>query len=1212
MNKDNNYSTIEDNLYLTTVLEQARTRLLDTSRRNRLLNFKESARDVAIIDEMPDQVFEHLVLNGGKFKFNPHVAPETSEEEPELFDEGDEIEPDRTLPKSELNTANVANRHKDDRLQTPFPIRDLERKLRRLYYDHRSIVEETGANNLYLIIGYLEWSAKRDEDIRSRSPLILVPVRLTKEAGTGVILYKLHFDDEALDTNYSLYEKLRSNCDIILPLIEDEQLPENYWDKVTKAISSRNIEGWNVIREMTLGLFRFNKQVMWHDLDPKRWPAHSQLLDKKVIRRILVGPREGDTAPGQYTEEYNQDDGELENKLPKLSLILDADSSQYSALIDAISLEDGLVIEGPPGTGKSQTISNLIAVALEMGLSILFVAEKMAALNVVFNRLEDVGLGNFCLQLHGLKTSKKKLLSSLKDRIQLKVNSPIELQSRESELLLNKKELIEFSKIISEKVGPEEIPLHDIPWLVETLKQKLPNDYIRVKIDNLDSMTFKSYHNAKNLLDDLGKEWDSIPVEARKHWFGFLPDKYKESQSDKVVDLLNSVISANKIMNEWLDNNNVYKFAPSLYQVKRLLNLSELNSDECLPNIPSGIQINFVYQIIHGNLIDSYSGILNELEEYLSIVRKVNDVFDYASDKSSIYSDLLEVHSESLSNVCCSSELTLTDLPKEYDSIREIISTLGSLPDVSKPIIELSEDILRTIDDYKKLTLTADRLLDGPVELSLHSHEYHTKPTVNNYLSLAKATNNELISKTKDLNLFILDNDIETEKVQKSYQDIKAQQDAWFPIFSKEYRQGRKYIRRIMRNPVKYTRKDDFPDNIKRLLEYCKDRDKFKNNDDFKSTLGTLFKGIDTYWDVLEKVINFSQKLREDYGNENAIMIISDWDTHVDSMQSTKDSLNHAFSLIYRYSDSHPFPETLWQRPISEVSRTLKPWEEKLSISVNELIQPWCNTSITLGESIGIVKAYKQARIKEGSIEKHKDFSVLLEEYWEKSLTNLDNLRKLDMWIKGRLEISCINIELLKFIIPDSKTFRSELFPELIQQTKELRKSISNQINKLNKIGQINTIEWIGGNKYTLINFIDKVNGAISTVTYLPLMVRWRGIDKQVGKIGLSEISKSITTEKLNGEHACSAFEYSFYSSLLEKKISCNSLLNSFNETQYKNLRDRFAECDKNILKLNSQKIASKLCKINIPEGVGHGKVANFTENRLIVHEAGKKPNIFP
>lgn len=319
----------QDDSYLVLVLEKTRTKLLDKTRRNRLINYKESARDIAIIDEMPDQVYTQLVLNGKAFYFDSYEPPEEVTDSPEQG-----IEPliDRTLPESQHTDLGVAARHRDDRLQTPFPKQDLERRLRKLYLDHRTIIEETGANNLYLALGFLQWCETGDDPLPQRSPLIFIPVRLERSRGMGAAVYTLTFDDEALDTNYSLHEKLKHNFEITLPLLKEEQLPEDYWTEVSRAIAPKQRDGWTIVRETAVGLFRFHKQIMWHDLDPKRWPAHAPITDKPLIKRILVGPKEGEPVPGPRTQEHYPDESDETNPVPQLPLIRDADSSQYTAL----------------------------------------------------------------------------------------------------------------------------------------------------------------------------------------------------------------------------------------------------------------------------------------------------------------------------------------------------------------------------------------------------------------------------------------------------------------------------------------------------------------------------------------------------------------------------------------------------------------------------------------------------------------------------------------------------------------------------------------------------------------------------------------------------------------------------------------------------------------------------------------------------------------
>ena len=276
------------------------------------------------------------------------------------------------------------------------------------------------------------------------------------------------------DTNYSLYEKLRQSFDFDLPTLDDETSPENYWRSVTNAINTTVHSDWEVVRQITLGLFSFQKQVMWHDLEPHRWPRHAPLQDKPLIRRVLMGPSEDGPGPGARTEEVHIDDPS--SPAAGLKLIRDADSSQHAALVDALDHGEGLVIEGPPGTGKSQTITNLIAAAMYQGKSVLFVAEKMAALEVVYRRLDEAGLGHFCMQLHGLKTGKRDLVASIGSRLNLPMRRRPSADRDREELDLARSRLLETSEAHRRHLGPETTPVYDLAWKLERLRSRLPID----------------------------------------------------------------------------------------------------------------------------------------------------------------------------------------------------------------------------------------------------------------------------------------------------------------------------------------------------------------------------------------------------------------------------------------------------------------------------------------------------------------------------------------------------------------------------------------------------------------------------------------------------------------------------------------------------------------------------------------------------------------
>ena len=204
-----------------------------------------------------------------------------------------------------------------------------------------------------------------------------------------------------------------------MPDLDEQTLPEKYFEKVQQLIS-KDCPRWRVRRFVSLALLNFSKLLMYLDLDPDRWPKNANIIDHPVVSNFLGGLNAAneseEESPGDlgFGEEYFID--EIENIHDDFPLIDDADSSQHSALIDAVKGEN-LVIEGPPGTGKSQTITNLIAATMAQGRSVLFVAEKLAALEVVRRNLDRAGLGDFCLELHSHKSQKRKVLDEIEKRV---------------------------------------------------------------------------------------------------------------------------------------------------------------------------------------------------------------------------------------------------------------------------------------------------------------------------------------------------------------------------------------------------------------------------------------------------------------------------------------------------------------------------------------------------------------------------------------------------------------------------------------------------------------------------------------------------------------------------------------------------------------------------------------------------------------------------
>lgn len=407
--------------------ESARRELLELRTSNRLLNTPRDAQrgvGIEIKEESTQEVFRMLVKENKSMRFEEgelvevpiEMANETGEagEEP-----GGDSEP-TTSPQRRTTKRRVARADQqvfvdDDILHTPIDPNELDRRLNRLVTDSSALMQEQGVNVLYLATGFLQWFESNQPDRPRHAPLILIPVKLNRGRGGGRFSLEM-FGDE-ITTNITLKMRLLSDFGIQLPdLPETEDIdPRAYFDSVKESIAGQ--PGWEILPDdMVLWFYSFSKLLMYRDLDPTLWPHDYPLEERPLIKSLL----QNGFPPAAPLISDNENIDTIFDPQSTLHVI-DSDSSQ-SLVVEEALMGRSLVIQGPPGTGKSQAITNLIAGAIADGKKILFVAEKMAALEVVQRRLGNIGLGGAVLELHSHKTNKREVLQEI-DRT-LKLGDP--------------------------------------------------------------------------------------------------------------------------------------------------------------------------------------------------------------------------------------------------------------------------------------------------------------------------------------------------------------------------------------------------------------------------------------------------------------------------------------------------------------------------------------------------------------------------------------------------------------------------------------------------------------------------------------------------------------------------------------------------------------------------------------------------------------------
>lgn len=338
-------------------------------------------------------------------------------------------------------------------------------RFRSLAYRARTIVEETGANNLYLALGSLVWTFD-GRDLRS--PLILVPVNLvTKARQAG---YRIELDESGQSTpNFCLLEKLKQSLGITIPGLANPEADDSGIDldaafRAVRVVMAEKGLPFRVEATADIAILQFAKFRLWKDLD-ENW---DEFIKNDLVRHLVETPTEG----FQDSHEISADVANLDALATQCPI--PADSSQLTAIADAVAGRT-FVLEGPPGTGKSQTITNLLARAMADGRRVLFVAEKRAALDVVKSRLDAVGMGPFSLDLHDKGSKPVAVREQLKIAIDHRADVDRQgLQARTEDTASAARRLTRYAQRLHEQNGAG-LSLYSATTQLLTVRDDVPS-----------------------------------------------------------------------------------------------------------------------------------------------------------------------------------------------------------------------------------------------------------------------------------------------------------------------------------------------------------------------------------------------------------------------------------------------------------------------------------------------------------------------------------------------------------------------------------------------------------------------------------------------------------------------------------------------------------------------------------------------------------------
>jgi very-short-patch-repair endonuclease len=532
--------------------------LLDLTLRNRLLNFKETKQTIPLLCPQPEHIEDELASDQ-TFKVleqTPLIAgtdPRSLNLQSQQGDENPIIE-------------HLTRELHAKRLRSSLTEKELSRRLLELYRKVRMENEESGANTLFLALGYLEWKQNRDDDRSYRAPILLVPVKLHRKSVHAGFSLQRHDEDTLI--NVTLLELLKRDYELEVPGVNPPPEDDSGVDvdgvfrRFQHAV--RDMPGWEVHKEVWLAPFSFSKFLLWKDLQDR-----SEILSKNAVVDHLINN------PGAafYDEIDDLKPDELDAHLgfEQIYCPMSSDSSQLAAILAAANGKN-FVMNGPPGTGKSQTITNIIAHCLAEGKRVLFVAEKRAALEVVHHRLSQIGLGPFCLELHSNKSGKAEVLRQFGEAINYVEQKPSdEWQTLADRLNGLRNELNGYVKELH-RIYPNRLSAYQCyAWLIaQCEKESSFSDFDQLDIPECEQQSLADYEQLQKICEDLmfrGQE-RRLPEAAKDAL-------YSITASEWTPDWENSVVTLGK---ELLQQ--VKDFRPIWSEVAEKLGLSDIEVTE--------------------------------------------------------------------------------------------------------------------------------------------------------------------------------------------------------------------------------------------------------------------------------------------------------------------------------------------------------------------------------------------------------------------------------------------------------------------------------------------------------------------------------------------------------------------------------------------------------------------------------------------------------
>lgn len=1243
-------------------LENMRMRLLDLTAHNRLINFRHTKLgSLRVIDELPNQLAESL-LTEVEMRFD--AIPEPREQQ--LIDAGylekdestGQIKRLRNDPSAEewakylgFNTSyevpnssdeEAAEKHSDKAIQTLLFPYEMEARLKALLQASDSAVQEMGANILYLAFGFLEWYESPSSDSSRIAPLFLVPVRLQKgrlNPVTQTYEYTLSYTGEDIIPNLSLREKLRADFAMALPELDENTIPEDYFKEVQALIEDKQPR-WLMRRYISLTLLNFSKLLMYLDLDPARWPDDKNIVDHPVVSRFLYGFNQEGNEPDSagelgFGEEYLIDD--ISNIHTDYPLINDADSSQHSALIDAVDGKN-LVIEGPPGTGKSQTITNLIAAAMAQGKKVLFVAEKLAALEVVHSRLEAAGLGEFCLELHSHKSQKRKILDEIKIRLNKhgRYRKPKDIEVDLARYEEFKNVLKNHAEKINQLWKNTDITLHNIFTAATRYRTEIKIDPETFHPEGYDGLNYTptlqrrnedQVHTYQKVYHAVVQQLDDGAVLQEHPWYGVRNTNLQLFDLNKVKESLGNWRCSLQTLQKQQRTIEESLACEVANTMGTLGGLYELLAD--LEKIPT-VQGDELFEQLSILRNDA----LLEAQAYLKLFESIEKVRSHLAKTidNEVLQDLSRV--SDLISACGQ----LGQLVRPFIKLQELAAAIDRLGTVNEKLDQLNEPLMGILNALgepakKYLTVSENGLYEFKIAINLIANlnpsywklrsEFFDNDVLDGLLPNLRLEIEELRELQERLkSVFILEKIPSEEEVRQLDSLLSA--GGAFRWLSGNWRKARKQLLSYSAAPkVKF---QEMLTLLNEVAVFSGKLAKLESNKAYKEALGDSFCLLETDLEAVESLRSWYKQVRQEYGVGfgqkvligQAILELSpsiaqavrslaerEVSTQIDDLINSLNKLKGVFSPSVELQEK----DTLLAGENGFISKLLSdirdvigrcdPLTSRDDMSIAELIEQvrhiellhksiekWRNTDCDNKYFNGVLKLDPSAQA-----DNKKGLSILR--------NTLNLATSIDTQLSNKSLVDYIYNQPEKETFAFLSNYKSEL-QEALTAEKSTYSEYADLVDLDSTAWMINCGDCVDG-------LVDRNQLAISKAETLQSWLAYSRQKEFLKASGLVCIADAVENTQITLEQAVATYKAGIFDLLAREILREDPALAQFSGHSQEAVQEKFREYDNKLKQLQCEQIAWQVDQAKIPAGNNAALVSQRTEKALLDHESNLK-----